>query len=237
LRVHEHGHLLLCGTHDIDVDESGAIELGEPAAFDDADRWRDWVQPALLDGPLVAEAIRDGQARGEMDGASYTVRRPPRPVDWHTDDDAVDPAPEISIPSPPSLAPAKRIAATTLVNAVADASTDGHSYSQREESAGLSPTTFGTVVHRINELRPPRDEWPTLIHRLSRMTGEEPTEADLREAVNHAADAVEFVDRIESDAQLQEVHDEYSVVARIDESRIVGDIDRLLRYAGCLPHY
>ncbi|RDZ33817.1 helicase, partial [Haloferax sp. Atlit-47N] len=84
-------HLLLCGTHDIDVDESGTIDLGEPAAFDDADRWRDWLQPALLDGALVAEAVRDGQARGEIDGASYTVRRPPRPVAWHTDDDAVDP--------------------------------------------------------------------------------------------------------------------------------------------------
>jgi len=75
-------HLLLCGTHDIDVDESDTIELGEPAAFDDADRWRDWLQPALLDGALVAEAVRDGQARCEIDGASYTVRRPPRPVDW-----------------------------------------------------------------------------------------------------------------------------------------------------------
>jgi ATP-dependent helicase/nuclease subunit A len=60
------------------------------------------------------------------------------------------------------------------------------------------------------------------------MAGEEPTESDLSDAVNHAADAVEFVDHIESEAQLQEVYDEYSVVARIDESRIVGDIDRLL---------
>jgi ATP-dependent helicase/nuclease subunit A len=60
------------------------------------------------------------------------------------------------------------------------------------------------------------------------MAGEEPSESDLRDAVNHAADAVEFVDRIESDTELQEVYDEYSVVARIDESRIVGDIDRLL---------
>jgi ATP-dependent helicase/nuclease subunit A len=221
-------HLLLCGTHDIDVDESGTIELGEPAAFDDADRWCDWLQPALLDGAPVAEAVRDGQACGEIDGASYTVRRPPRPVDWYTDDDAVDSAPGISIPSPPSLAPGKRIAATTLVNAVADASQDGHSYSQREESAGLSPTTLGTVVHRINELRPPRDEWTTLIRRLSQMAGEEPIESDLRDAVNHAADAVEFVDYIESDTQLLEVYDEYSVVARSDESRIVGDIDRLL---------
>jgi len=221
-------HLLLCGTHKIDVDESSTIQLGEPAAFDEADRWRDWLQPALLDGTLLTRAIREGRAHGEIGEASYTIQSPPRPVDWKTDDDAVDSAPEISIPKPPSLTPAKRIAATTLVNAVADASSAGHSYSQRDESVGLNPTTFGTVVHRINELRPPRDEWTALIRRLSRMNGEEPTEADLHDAVEHAADAVEFVNRVEANAQLQAVYDEYSVVARIDGSQIVGDIDRLL---------
>jgi ATP-dependent helicase/nuclease subunit A len=221
-------HLLLCGTHKIDVDESGTIQLDEPAAFDEADRWRDWLQPALLDGTLLTRAIREGRAYGEIGEASYTIQRPPRPVDWKTDDDAVDSAPEISIPKPPSLPPAKRIAATTLVNAVADASSDGHRFTQNDESVGLSPATFGTVVHRINELRPPRGEWPALIRCLSGMAGEEPTEGDLRGVIDHAADAVEFVNQIEAESQLEATYDEYSVVARIDESRIVGDIDRLL---------
>lgn len=57
-------HLLICGTHKIDIDESGTIQLGEPAAFDEADQWRDWLQPALLDGTLVTRAIREGQANG-----------------------------------------------------------------------------------------------------------------------------------------------------------------------------
>jgi len=114
------------------------------------------------------------------------------------------------------------------VNEVADTSGAGHSYTSSEDSDGLSPTTFGTVVHRINELRPPKDEWPAIIRRLSRMAGEEPTETDIDDAVDHAADAVEFVDQIEAEAQLQAVYDEYSVVVRIGESRIVGDIDRLL---------
>jgi ATP-dependent helicase/nuclease subunit A len=60
------------------------------------------------------------------------------------------------------------------------------------------------------------------------MAGEEPSETDLRDAVEQAADAIEFVDHLEAKAQLQAVYDEYSVVARIGESRIVGDIDRLL---------
>ncbi|WP_135305498.1 UvrD-helicase domain-containing protein [Haloarcula amylovorans] len=222
-------HLLLCGTHDIDVDDGGAITLGEPSAFEDATRWRDWLQTALLDADLLQRAIQEGQVSGQIDGASYTVRKPPQPVDWHPDDETGETDPEISIPAPQTQAPAKRISATTLVNAVADASENGHGYTGSDESAdGLSPTTFGTVVHRINELRPPRDEWPALIQRLSRMAGEEPTETDLRDAVDHAADAVEFVDQVEANTQLQAAYDEYSVVARLDGSRIVGDIDRLL---------
>jgi ATP-dependent helicase/nuclease subunit A len=221
-------HLLLCGTHEMDVGESGDIELGEPAAFDDADRWSDWLQPSLLGGDLVGRAIREGEVCGQIEDARYTVCRPPRPVDWQTDDASVDSEPNISIPSPPTQTSAKQIAATTLVNEVADAAANGHSYTQSGESAGLGPTTFGTVVHRINELRPPRDEWPALVRRLSGMAGEEPTESDLRDVVDHATDAVEFVNQVEADSQLEATYDEYSVVARIGASRIVGDIDRLL---------
>jgi len=60
------------------------------------------------------------------------------------------------------------------------------------------------------------------------MAGEEPTESDLRDVLDHATDAVEFVDQVEADSQLEATYDEYSVVARLDGSRIVGDIDRLL---------
>ena len=60
------------------------------------------------------------------------------------------------------------------------------------------------------------------------MAGEEPSETDLRDVVEHAADAIEFADQLEAKAQPQAVYDEYPVVARISESRIVGDIDRLL---------
>ncbi|MDJ1434605.1 UvrD-helicase domain-containing protein [Halostagnicola sp. A-GB9-2] len=224
-------HLLLCGTHDIDIDESGGVALGEPAEFAEADRWRDWLQPILLeDGELLEQAIRGDQAHSQLGDANYTVRTPPRPVDWQREEPAGDSVPEISIPSPSAHTPAMGVAATTLVNEVANASEGGHSYSDSDsdESTGLSPTTFGTVVHRLNELRPPRDEWEGIIRRLGQMAGEEPTETDLREAVEHAADAVDFVDAVEATSTLEATYDEYSVVARIDETRIVGDIDRLL---------
>lgn len=177
---------------------------------------------------MLEQALRNGRARGQLGETHYTVRVPPHPVEWRTDDAAMDSMPGISISSPPDHMPAIRVAATTLVNEVAEAYERGHSYTQSEEATGLNPTTFGTVVHRINELRPRRDEWEPLIERLSRMAGEEPTEADLRDAVDHGEDAVAFVDAVEADAVLQATYDEFSVVARIDGTRIVGDIDRLL---------
>lgn len=136
--------------------------------------------------------------------------------------------PEISIPSPPEYDSGIRVAATTLVNEMSEHSEDGQSDSTGEEAAGLSPTTFGTVVHRLNELRPPRDEWESFVKRVSQMAGEEPTAEVLQAAITHAEDAVRFVDEVESSVTLEATHDEYSVMARLDGSRIVGDIDRLL---------
>jgi ATP-dependent helicase/nuclease subunit A len=222
-------HLLLCGTHDIDIDESGHIELGEPADFADASRWRDWLQPILFDDQeLVAEAVHEGATNARIGDASYTIQTPPRPVEWQSEAPTEELDPAITVPSPPERQAAVRVAATTLVSAVADTSEDGHSYTSGGGTVGLSPTTFGTVVHRVNELRPPRDEWPPFIRQLSRMVGEEPTDVDLQEAISHAEDAIEFVDKTEADLSVESSYDECSVVARLDESRIVGDIDRLL---------
>ncbi|MGB9985567.1 UvrD-helicase domain-containing protein [Salarchaeum japonicum] len=222
-------HLLLCGTHDIDIDESGHIELGEPDDFDDASRWRDWLQPILFDDhELVAEAFHDGATDARIGDAPYTFQAPPRPVEWQSEAPTEELDPAITVPSPPERQAAVRVAATTLVSAVADASEDRHSYTSGDGTVGLSPTTFGTVVHRLNELRPPREEWPSFIRQLSRMGSEEPTDDDLQAAVSHAQDAIRFVDETEADLPLEATYDEYSVVARLDDSRIVGDIDRLL---------
>ena len=222
-------HLLLCGTHDIDIDESGHIELGEPDDFDDASRWRDWLQPILFDDhELVAEAFHDGATDARIGDAPYTFQAPPRPVEWQSEAPTEELDPAITVPSPPERQAAVRVAATTLVSAVADASEDRHSYTSGDGTVGLSPTTFGTVVHRLNELRPPREEWPSFIRQLSRMGSEEPTDDDLQAAVSHAQDAIRFVDETEADLPLEATYDEYSVVARFDDSRIVGDIDRLL---------
>ena len=222
-------HLLLCGTHDIERSESGDIELGEPAAFDEADRWRDWLQPHLLeDGELLGQAVQNGDTRGQLGDAGYTIRTPPQPTDWASDEDIDETMPEISIPSPPERDTGVRVTATTLVNEVAEHSGDGHTYAAGEESPGLSPTTFGTVVHRLNELRPPRDEWESFVERVSQMAGEEPTADDIHAAIDHAEDAIRFVDDLEASVTVEAVHDEYSVMARLEGSRIVGDIDRLL---------
>jgi ATP-dependent helicase/nuclease subunit A len=222
-------HLLLCGTHDLAIDESGHVELGEPADFDDASRWRDWVQPVLADDQeLIAHAVQQGSVDADIGDASYTIQTPPRDTEWRGDDSTEDADPAITVPSPPERQVAVRVAATTLVNAVADASGEGHGYTSGERTAGLSPTTFGTVVHRLSELRPTRNEWPSFIRQLSRMEDEEPTDEDIQAAVDHAQDAIQFVDDTEVDLSVEASYNEYSVVARLDDSRIVGDIDHLL---------
>jgi ATP-dependent helicase/nuclease subunit A len=225
-------HLLLCGTHDIDVNpDSGEPELVAAEDFENATRWRDWLQPLLFaDGGLLTEAVESGQAQGRLGEASYMLRTPSRPVDWHAEPEPTETVPTITIPSPPTQDPAIRVAATTLVTAVAEDSHDSHHYEHNEatQSDGLSPTTFGTVVHRISELRPPKNEWESFTRRLAHMVGEEPTADDLREVVRHADDAIVFVDTTEASASLQASFNEYSVTARLGNNRIVGDIDRLL---------
>lgn len=223
-------HLLLCGTHELTIDgESGDTELGETEPFAEAESWCDWLQPILLeDAELLNRVLRSGEAIGSLGEANYAVRTPPQPTEWRSEDDIDESMPTITIQQPPEQEPAVRVAATTLVNEISDHTGDNQYYEQTIESDGLSPTTFGTVVHRLSELRPPRDEWEAFIRRVSRMAGEEPSQKDLSKAIEHVEDAIRFVDEIESEADPQQTFDEYSVVARLDEARIVGDIDRLL---------
>ncbi|MDG5761789.1 UvrD-helicase domain-containing protein [Natronococcus sp. A-GB1] len=222
--------LLLCGTHDIELEEEDGITLGEPEAFDEAGRWRDWLQPVLFDDDLATAAFRDGNATGQIGDATYTVRSPSRPVEWRQNESSDDSMPSISMPAPSVQEPATRVAATTLVNALADKREEsgGMDFSAESRETRLQPTTFGTVVHRLAELRPPRDDWESFIERVSRMADDEPTAADVESVVAHADDAISFVKSVERSVTIEEAHDEYSVIARLDGHRIVGDIDRLL---------
>ena len=217
--------LLLCSTHDVTLDdETSEISLGDTDAFDEASRWRDWLQPVLLDdADLLENAFRDGCVRSEVGEASYTVRSPPHPSDWQSNGEPEESMPTISIAEPPEQDAAHRVTATALVNAVAEESYGGHSTSA-ESSEGLTPTTFGTIVHRLTELRPPRAEWESFIRRVSQMAGEQPTQEDLQPAIAHAEDAISFVDDIESSVMVEATHNEFSVAARLDGNRIVGDI-------------
>jgi ATP-dependent helicase/nuclease subunit A len=54
------------------------------------------------------------------------------------------------------------------------------------------------------------------------MDGEEPSDVDLQKAIRHAEDAIEFVDKTEANFSIEASHDEYLVIARLDESRIAS---------------
>ena len=54
----------------------------EPDDFDDASRWRDWLQPILFDNQeLIAEAVNEEATNARIGDASYTIQTPPRPVE------------------------------------------------------------------------------------------------------------------------------------------------------------
>ena len=75
------------------------------------------------------------------------------------------------------------------------------------------------------------------IRQLSQMNGEEPSDVDIQKVIHYAEDAIEFVNKTEANLSIEASHDEYSVVARLNESRIVGDIDHLLYCPGYVSHY
>ncbi|SIS16578.1 UvrD-helicase domain-containing protein [Natronorubrum thiooxidans] len=221
-------HLLLCGTHEIELGAADeTVSLAEPAAFDEADRWRDWLQPLLLDGEeTLVHAFETGATTEQIGDVAYTVRSPPRPVEWRDEPPSDASLPEITLPSPPERESGTRVSATALVGDTVARPASRDSFERT--ATGLEPTTFGTVIHRLAELRPPRSDWEATIERISQIAGDEPTEADIEAAKSHATDAIAFVDDVEAAAEIEHTYDEYSVVARLDKHRIVGDIDRLL---------
>ncbi|MFC7212567.1 UvrD-helicase domain-containing protein [Saliphagus sp. GCM10025334] len=225
-------HLLLCGTHDLSTDAGAeTLTVGDADDFDEAKRWRDWVQPVLLEQEgLLRDAFHYGAATGQLGETRYTVRTPPRPVSWQAETDETDPVPEITRATIPDAEPAIRISATALVQAVADHrhGTSGSNDRSSSSAPGLEPTTFGTVVHRLAELRPPQDDWQAFTDRVSAIAGDEPTQADHEAILEHATDAISFVEDLEAAVELEAAYDEYAVTARLDEHKIVGDIDRLL---------
>lgn len=226
-------HLLLCGTHEVERTDGGAYVLDETEAFDEATRWRDWLQPLLIDRDDVLDGLfTDHEVTAGIGGANYTVRLPPEPTTLDTATGEPDAHPGIEIPTTTPSTPGLRITASSIVDAVAESHAESEEDSSSDTSEAvpseaLPPNVFGTVVHKLAELRPSDEEWDDVARRIAGIEGHSLTADDRSRIRRHARDAIDHVDQLDSARGVERTYDELSVIARLDDHRIVGDVDHL----------
>ncbi|MFW5949822.1 MAG: UvrD-helicase domain-containing protein [archaeon] len=237
-------HLLLSGLHDVEATEDGRVELADANDGSEANCWRDWLQPVLLEGDgSVVERLREADAvEASLSNSEYRVSRPSAPVsDWREEGETEARSFGVDIPPVETTSPPRVITASNYADLVADEGTghfgpegdaDEEVGDDTEEvegyGTGLRATTLGDIVHRICERRPPRDRWDGYARDVARQEGESVTDGDLDRVLTYADRAVEFVDQYEASRSVTATFDELSVVVRFDDARIVGDVDHLV---------
>ncbi len=233
--------LLLSGRHDT-ADEPAVTDF-EPADTDDPSRWRDWVQPALLDDDVL-EALADADAvETTLGDGRYTVRLPTqvdRVASTATETVELDRSPTPVTPeaaqSFSATAVRKRVASTAARDdtpAAEDATASTDSVSSAATAADgpnpeISPTAFGTAVHRVCELRPPAEAVPQVVREAFVEHGEtlvdEQTVASVRD---HAQRGIAAVDEIAASVSVVSRHDELFVSRELgsdDEESVTGGV-------------
>ena len=241
--------LLLSGTHDFDTDAEGeslaALKGADP---DEPNSWRDWLQPLLLDEDTLAALDTETRATARVDGTGveFDVVLPQPRADWRRVGEADDAEFDLS-PTPPQPSLRYRLSPTSLASLfdghgelVRDERTNTVSYEGDDEDADdaretddgtvrLAATAFGEAVHRICELRPPRDRWDDVVDGTM---VEEAVEHDLSEADRerihaHAERAIEYVDDRHAEWDPAVTYDELYVTAEFDRGEVSGLIDHL----------
>ncbi|AGN02386.1 putative helicase [Salinarchaeum sp. Harcht-Bsk1] len=228
-------HLVLTGTHSIDDDtESGLSDAGDWA---DASSWQDWVQPTMLDIPdLVPQLSQHDAITADLDEGQYTIRRPPEPGDWTPPggDDAVPT--DIELPEPARQPAKQRLSASQFRDQLADTQSrpdllqedggDGTGPEHIDADPAINSATLGTIVHKLCELTPPREDWPTIIRR----SVDDPdalTETDISLIERHADAGLTALDELEAMHEIRSRHAELTVTLDLDAAKVVGDIDHL----------
>lgn len=234
-------HLLLCGTHELEVTEDG-LSFSEGNEHDKACSWRDWLQPIILQQDRIVQNLaRNGHVRARLDDATYSVQLPGNVDSWRerqeVSEEPEEEFPHIEIPERPETERQQQISATQLVEVASEYSSDqntgdGAEFTFADGSTGDSESDlprheFGTVVHRILEFERPRSEWPALARRIAAVNGFNITDEVVSEIVEHAADAKDFLDAEAAAYKDSETYEELPVSVDIGEFQIVGDIDHL----------
>jgi len=233
-------HLLFSGVHSIDADGEDGLGLGDPNDAADARSWRDWLQPILLEdedgdaGHILSHLSVGTEHTATIRESEYTVRVPTAPVhDWDASAATERDYPQIDIPAPEVSTPPASITATNFAKALSPDDTAIYTDELEEDAAsletdGLQANQLGTIVHKLCELRPDQGRWRSTAARLGSALDDTVTEGDLDRIEEYTERCLQFRDDVVDDESPTTIHEELSVVTRLEAGRIVGDIDLLL---------
>ena len=237
-------HLLFSGIHSVETGEEGELRLRNVRDPANARYWRDWLQPILLedeegDASHTLRAVAsETEYTTELADNQFTLRLPTAPVaEWDDSGPSTHTYPEIDI-SDPELPPAPvTMTATNFAKALApDAGaiyTDELAEDAAEvDSDGLPANHLGTIVHKLTERRLPREQWRPVTRRLASALDENVTDDDLTRIERYTERCLRFREQLVDEVTPETIHEELAVVARLDNGRIIGDIDLLLTTSG-----
>lgn len=233
-------HLLLCGTHELEATDDG-LGFADVNDHDEAIKWRDWLQPILLERDSIIHSLfTTGHVQTRLGDATYTVSLPDNEDTLQSPDDTAGTSksfPRIEIKDRPDVEAQHRVSATELVQAASDYSEDEGDGEFREagdtieteidDDATLPRNDFGTIVHRILEFDKPRSEWPELARRIAAVNGFEITDEAVQEVIEHTADAQTFLNTQAEQYKTTETYEELPISVDVDAFQIVGEIDHL----------
>ena len=245
--------LLLTGLHDLDSDGDPTMSDVKEADPEEANSWRDWVQPHVLTDDTLAALEEHDRVTGTLGDASFTVSLPTPAVDWVDDTTVSDPELERSAAPPRpdrrfslsptdlaslvdgegSLALDERTNTVRFENENREGTDDkSDDASDGRETKSLSGTTFGEIVHRLCELRPPVDRWQDVVDQVyDAETGRraEPLTPSQRERiVDHADRSLAYVDELHERCDVEHTYDELAVAVEFARGEISGFVDHLV---------
>jgi ATP-dependent helicase/nuclease subunit A len=244
--------LLFTGLHDLDGDSDEGLVDVKSADPEEATSWRDWVQPHVLTEETLVALEENDRVKESLNDAPFTVSLPTPQAKRTTATES--PTPELKLSETPPRPPRQfRLSPTDLASLLngygsltldegtntvfyesepetEEKGLDGERNGDRSDPRGLPPTVFGDIVHRLCELRPPRDRWDDIVEQVldsADATGEL-TSTDRDRVFEHATRAMEYVDGRHKKLDTAETYDELAITAEFDAGELSGLIDHLI---------
>ncbi|MDS0300911.1 UvrD-helicase domain-containing protein [Halogeometricum sp. S1BR25-6] len=253
-------HLLLSSVHSLDsnVEPNAGLAGLETVGDRDPKSWREFVQPVLFDGLDLSELTVGNPIIESLKKSTYRLSLPDQPArDWKTDRPQLELTYEIEVTDPVERPLSFKLTPSGLAD-VFDPAIDGTfevdesrrvvtfdrpedprdrgdiSSSSRAEVSedDLDGATFGEIVHRLCELRPPVSQRDTVAQNIAEeerpgLTLDEQQREQVR---RHADRGIAYVDELTTEYDVIHQYSElpFTLTLADDLGTIVGIIDRVL---------